>query len=170
MATKTDNFKPRRSKMEGETFQQYHGSAKNLTENHRKFAEAFVASFDIEEAAKKSNTVASIMAAKLDNPLSPVAHHINALLDRRRVANAYFNIDSLYSELLIMFRDPKVRATDRLTAAKLLSGIQVEPDDSREKFDKVLAALAHSGNAEKVISDARQNTDNTGTEDNANRD
>ena len=165
MTTKTENFKPRRSRGD-ETFQQYHGSAKNLTENHRKFAEAFVSSFDIDDAAKKSNTVASIMSCKLDNPLSPVSHHINALLDRRRVANAYFNLDSLYSELLILFRDPKVRATDRLTAGKLLLGIQVEPDDSRAKFDQVLAALAHSGHAEKVIEDARQNT---GTKDNANR-
>ena len=171
MATKQDNnFRPRRSRIEGETFKEYHGSAKNLTENHRKFAEEFVSSFDIDAAAKASTTVASIMAAKLDNPCSPVSIHINNLLDRRRVANGYFNIESLYSELLKLFRDPKVRATDRLTAGKLLLGVQVEPDDSREKFDKVLAALAYSGHAEKVVQDARQNTDNTRTEDNANRD
>ena len=54
MATKTENnFRPRRSRIEGETFKEYHGSAKNLTENHRKFAEEFVSSFDIDDAAKK---------------------------------------------------------------------------------------------------------------------
>ena len=167
MPTKPENnFTPRRTRGD-ESFSHYHGSAKNLTEAHRKFAEEFVKSFDIDEACKLSNTVCSIMAAKLENPLSPVSRHINALNDRRRIANSFFNIDSLYSELLILFRDPKVRPADRLQAARLLSGIQVEPDDSREKFDLVLAALAHSGHAEKVVQDARKNT---GTEDNANRD
>ena len=115
MPVKVENkLTPRRSRMEGESFAEYHGAAKNLTENHRKFAENFVSTFDIDGAAKASGTVASIMACKLDNPCSPVSIHINNLLDRRRVANSFFNIESLYSELLKLFRDPKVRATDRL--------------------------------------------------------
>ena len=153
----TNNFTPRKVRGD-ESFSHYHGSAKNLTEAHRRFAEEFCKSFDIDGACQKSNTVASIMACKLENPLSPVSRYINALNDRRRIANSYFNIDSLYSELLILFRDPKVRPADRLQAARLLSGIQVEPDDSREKFNQVLAALEHS-NAEKVLQNAKTNSE-----------